>query len=85
MPWRLGDVALEVGRLDLVGVDRRRGQRVAAGRRERAAPRAATPPVSSTLTSLEAALTFVARLVRPFLSVRPSYSSLSEPAETTSL
>ena len=42
-------------------------------------------PVSSILMSFEEALTFVARLLRPFLSVRPSYSSLSLPEVTTSL
>ena len=45
----------------------------------------ATPPVSSILTSFDDALTFVAMLLRPFLSVRPSYSSLSLPEVTTSL
>ena len=42
-------------------------------------------PVSSILTSFEAALTLVAMLLRPFLRVRPSYSSLSLPEVTTSL
>jgi hypothetical protein len=44
------------------------------------------PAVSVILRNLEAWLTFVARFWRPFLSVRPSYSSLpSVPASTTSL
>ena len=44
------------------------------------------PPASVILMNLEAALTFVARFWRPFLSVRPSYSSLpAVPASTTSL
>ena len=34
-------------------------------------------PLSSILISFEAALTLVAMLLRPFLSVRPSYSSFS--------
>jgi hypothetical protein len=43
-------------------------------------------PVSSILISFEAELTLVARLLRPFLSVRPSYSSCpADPASTTSL
>ena len=52
-----------------------------------AAGRASGRPAASViLISLEAALTFVARFWRPFLSVRPSYSSLpSVPASTTSL
>ena len=44
------------------------------------------PAVSVILMNFEAALTFVARFWRPFLSVSPSYSSLpSVPASTTSL
>ena len=42
-------------------------------------------PVSSSLISFEAALTLVAMLLRPFLRVRPSYSSRSSPAVTTTL
>jgi hypothetical protein len=42
-------------------------------------------PVSSILISFEEALTLVARLERPFLRFRPSYSSRSEPDVTTSL
>ena len=41
--------------------------------------------VSSILISLEDALTLVARFVRPFLSVSPSYSSLALPAVTLSV
>jgi hypothetical protein len=36
-------------------------------------------------TSVEAALTFVAMFVRPFLSERPSCSSRCEPAVTISV
>ena len=42
-------------------------------------------PVSSILTSFDEALTLVAMLLRPFFSVRPSYSSLSLPQVTISL